>query len=69
MAKVSFLPGGIGIVEATMAALYHSLGVPADVMVVVILTYRFLSLWLPLLLGFPASFFLQHTGSGTARAA
>ncbi len=69
LAKVSFLPGGIGIVEATMAALYHSLGVPADVMVVVILTYRFLSLWLPLLLGFPASFFLQHTSGDTAHAA
>jgi glycosyltransferase 2 family protein len=68
LAKVSFLPGGIGIVEATMAALYRSLGVPADVMVVVVLTYRFLSLWLPLLLGFPASFFLQHTSGGAAHA-
>jgi len=66
LAKVSFLPGGIGIVEATMAALYHSLGVPADVMVVVILTYRFLSLWLPLLLGFPAAVLLQHAGGSKA---
>ena len=69
LAKVSFLPGGIGIVEAPMAALYHSLGVPADVMVVVILAYRFLSLWLPLLLGFPAGFVLQRTGGTRAQAA
>lgn len=37
LGKVSFLPGGIGIVEATMAALYDGLGVPDPVTVVVIL--------------------------------
>jgi len=59
LGKVSFLPGGVGIVEATMAALYDGLGVPDGVTVVVILTYRFLSFWLPLLVGLPLVPYLQ----------
>jgi glycosyltransferase 2 family protein len=50
--KVGFLPGGLGIVEGTMAVLYGGLGVPNAILVVVILTYRLLSFWLPTLLGF-----------------
>jgi uncharacterized protein (TIRG00374 family) len=60
LGKVSFLPGGVGIVEATMAALYNGLGVPSGVTVVVILIYRFLSFWLPLLVGLPLIPYLQH---------
>ena len=48
-----FLSGGVGIVEGTMAALYTSLDVPYAVAVVVILTHRIISFWLPTLLGFP----------------
>jgi uncharacterized protein (TIRG00374 family) len=58
--KAPLLPGGVGIVEATMVTLYDSLGVPDPVTVVVILTYRFLSFWLPLLLGFPMIPYLQR---------
>lgn len=60
LGKVSFLPGGVGIVEGTMAALYDGLGVPGGVTVVVILAYRFLSFWLPLLVGFPLIPYLQR---------
>ena len=60
LGKVSFLPGGVGIVEATMAALYNGLGVPNGVTVVVIVIYRFLSFWLPLLVGLPLIPYLQH---------
>jgi len=60
LGKVSFLPGGVGIVEGTMAALYDGLGVPNGVTVVVILIYRFLSFWLPLLVGFPLILYLQR---------
>jgi hypothetical protein len=60
LGKVSFLPGGVGIVEATMAALYDGLGVPDGVTVVVILIYRFVSFWLPLLIGLPLIPYLQH---------
>jgi len=67
LGKVSFLPGGVGIVEATMAALYNGLGVPSGVTVVVILIYRLLSFWLPLLLGLPLIPYLQHTGRHTGK--
>jgi uncharacterized protein (TIRG00374 family) len=60
LGKVSFLPGGVGIVEGTMAALYDGLGVPSGVTVVVILIYRFFSFWLPLLIGFPLIPYLQR---------
>lgn len=62
LGKVSFLPGGIGIVEGTMAVLYDGLGVPDGVTVVVILTYRIISFWLPTLLGFPLVLYLQRVG-------
>jgi uncharacterized protein (TIRG00374 family) len=60
LGKVSFLPGGVGIVEGTMAALYNGLGVPNAVTVVVILAYRLISFWLPTLLGFPMVPYLQR---------
>lgn len=60
LGKVGFLPGGVGIVEGTMAALYDGLGVPDPVTVVVILAYRAISFWLPTLVGFPLIPYLQH---------
>jgi uncharacterized protein (TIRG00374 family) len=63
LGKMAFLiPGGVGIVEGTMAALYIGLGVPDPVVVVVILIYRFFSFWLPSLIGFPAAAYLQRSG-------
>lgn len=53
LGRVGFLPGGVGIVEATMTSIYHSLGIANPVIVVVILGYRLISFWLPTLLGFP----------------
>lgn len=52
LGKVSFLPGGVGIVEATMTALYTGLGVPSPVTIIVVLIYRFLTFWIPTILGF-----------------
>lgn len=54
-----FLPGGIGVIEATMAALYGSLGVPGPTLVVVVLVYRLLSFWAPTALGFAGLFLLR----------
>lgn len=60
--KIAFLlPGGVGVVEGTMAALYNGLGVPNPITVVVILAYRLLSFWLPTLLGFPIASYLQRS--------
>lgn len=53
------LPGGVGIVESTMAALYTGLGVPGPIAVVAVLSYRIFSFWIPTLIGFPITFYLQ----------
>jgi len=63
LGKAPLLPGGVGIVESTMAALYTGLGVPNAVAVVVILIYRFFSFWLPSLVGFPLVPYLQHVAN------
>lgn len=58
--KLPLLPGGLGIVETSMVALYDGLGVPDAVSVVVVLSYRLLSFWLPLIIGFPLIPFLRR---------
>jgi len=72
LAKFTFLPGGIGVVEGGMAAMYAALGVPHAVTVVVVIAYRILSFWLPSLIGFPLFFYLErawHEETGEAGAA
>jgi glycosyltransferase 2 family protein len=65
LGKVPLLPGGVGIVESSMAALYTSLGVPKEVAVVVVLVYRLLSFWAPSLAGFSFVPYLQRVAVGS----
>jgi len=66
LGKMAFLlPGGVGVIEGSMVALYDSLQVPNAVSVVVILGYRLFSFWLPTLLGFAAATYLSGKSSGT----
>jgi uncharacterized protein (TIRG00374 family) len=59
LGKMAFVvPGGVGVVEGSMAAIYDGLGVPDAVTVVVVLGYRLISFWLPSLSGFPVAAFL-----------
>jgi uncharacterized protein (TIRG00374 family) len=58
--KLSVLPGGLGVVEGGMVALYQALGVPGGEAVVVILSYRLISFWIPVLLGFPLAVVLDR---------
>ncbi len=37
---ISFIPGAIGIMEGSMAAIYYSLGVPLEVAILAVLLYR-----------------------------
>ncbi|MFZ3069695.1 MAG: YbhN family protein [Anaerolineaceae bacterium] len=61
LSKIAFIfPGGIGVVEASMAAIFTSLGVPNEIGVVVILSYRLFSFWLPTMLGFLAMGYLSR---------
>jgi uncharacterized protein (TIRG00374 family) len=61
LGRASFLPGGIAVIEVAMAALYGGMGIPADIAVVVVLTYRLLSFWLPSAIGVPIAIGLQST--------
>jgi uncharacterized protein (TIRG00374 family) len=61
LGKMAFIiPGGIGVIESAMVGLYTSLGVANPVAVVVVLAYRILSFWLPLIIGFPLILILQR---------
>jgi glycosyltransferase 2 family protein len=59
LGRASFLPGGIAVIEVTMTALFAALGVPASTAVVVVLTYRLISFWLPAIIGIPLALGLQ----------
>jgi len=66
LGKIAFIfPGGVGVIEGSMVALYTSLKVPNPVNVVVILGYRLFSFWLPSLLGFMAAAYLSRSPVST----
>ncbi len=69
LGRLPLLPGGVGIVETSMVALYVSLGVPDAIGVVVVLSYRFISFWLPALLGFSLVPYLHHISGGEPKGA
>ena len=56
-----FIPGGVGVVESSMATLYTNLGISNATTVVVVLGYRLISFWIPSLTGFPIAAYLQAT--------
>lgn len=49
---VSITPQGIGVVEGMMTLAFTSLGIPAAVAAIVVLAFRGLTFWIPMLLGF-----------------
>lgn len=57
---IFFIPGGSGVIEGGMVAIFINLGVPAPISVVAALGYRFLSFWLPSLIGVLIMFYLQR---------
>lgn len=62
-------PRGIGVVESAVPLIYASLGVPLEVATVVVLSFRFVSIWMPILIGFllMQSMHLRSDGSGNGR--
>lgn len=61
LAKMAFVvPGGLGVIETSMAALFTSLAVPDDIAVVVVLGYRLISFWLPIMVGFLVYFLMNR---------
>jgi uncharacterized protein (TIRG00374 family) len=62
LGKIAFIvPGGVGVIESGMAAIYTNLGIPGSISVVVILSYRLFSFWIPSVLGFAVTGYLQRT--------
>ncbi|MHC1740382.1 MAG: YbhN family protein [Anaerolineaceae bacterium] len=60
LGKMAFLfPGGVGVVEGTMVALFRGLQVKNSIGAVVVIGYRLFSLWLPLIAGFFATAYLS----------
>jgi len=62
-----FIPGGVGVIESGMVAIYTTLGIPGPICAVVILSYRLFSFWIPSLLGFAVSGYLQKTSANIER--
>lgn len=46
LGMISFIPGGLGVVETSMGLIYSGLGVPSPLAIMVILVFRFFSFWL-----------------------
>jgi uncharacterized protein (TIRG00374 family) len=65
--KVAIIPGGIGVVEGTMVALYHGFGVPTATAVLVVLGYRVIAFWMPNLIGLTMIPLLQVPTRRTGR--
>jgi glycosyltransferase 2 family protein len=66
LGKMAFvIPGGIGVIETTMIALYSSLGIPSAQATVVVLVYRLISFWTPLLIGYTLIPFLSANNKNT----
>ncbi len=49
---ISVIPLDVGVVEAAMTLIYSSLGVPVSRAVVIVLAFRGITTWLPILAGF-----------------
>jgi len=56
-----FVPGGAGVIEAGMVVIYTNLGISDHINVAAVLSYRFISFWLPSMFGFAAMLYLQRT--------
>jgi len=67
MGKAAFiLPGGLGIVETTMTAIFSGYNVPDSLAFAVVLVYRFLSFWSTAVLGFLLVFYLNQKNNNTS---
>lgn len=45
LGMISFIPGGLGVVETSMGLIYTGLGVPGSLAVIAVLVFRFFSFW------------------------
>ncbi|HEX8245302.1 MAG TPA: flippase-like domain-containing protein [Longimicrobium sp.] len=57
--KVGVVPGGVGLVEGMMVAIFHHLGERTSIAALAVVAYRLLAFWIPNLAGFALVPFLQ----------
>jgi hypothetical protein len=67
VSKVGVVPGGIGLVEGMMVAVFHHVGEQTQVAVLAVVAYRLIAFWLPNLIGFAVLPFLQAGPRGEHR--
>lgn len=60
LSTISFIPGGIGISEASMGLIFIGFGVPAPTALAAVLIFRLLSFWLPIPVGLWSFLSLQR---------
>jgi len=59
LSTISFIPGGIGISEASMGLIFIGFNIPAPTALAAVLIFRFLSFWLPIPIGLSSFLSLQ----------
>jgi len=59
LATVSFIPGGLGIAEASLSLIFIGFGVPASMALAAVLIFRLISFWLPIPAGLASFLSLQ----------
>jgi uncharacterized protein (TIRG00374 family) len=60
--SILLMPEGIGVTEASLTAVYASLGIPSSIVVVATLLFRFIAFWLPIGVGLGALWDLRRKG-------
>lgn len=60
---ISITPGGVGVAEGGMTAVFHSFGIPVGQALLVTLLYRIFFIWFPLALGLATIHFLPQLAS------
>lgn len=58
--SIMLMPEGIGVTEASLTAVYVSLGIPSGTVVVATLLFRFIAFWLPIGVGLLAMWHLRR---------
>jgi uncharacterized protein (TIRG00374 family) len=59
ISKFGIIPGGVGLIEGMMVAIFHHVGEQTRVAVLAVIAYRLLAFWIPNLAGFGVVPFLQ----------
>ena len=60
LALITFIPGGLGIVEGSLALIFIGFGVPASTALAAVLIFRFISFWIPVPIGLASFIHLRR---------